>query len=151
SGTAFPMPIVFEINRIPQLLLDGVINVVDAENFNGYKYKDHVAKMQAEATDLIIINKIKLTSEENLEKVLDEVYELNPHTPKLKTEDGNISQSLLLGLDSKLIEKLSNYDPEAEHHDEHDHPDDVETFAFFGDNIVNKEKLESLLSSLKQR
>ncbi len=162
SGTAYPMPIVFEINRLAQLQLDGVINVIDAVNFSGYKDKGYVAKMQAGFTDLIIVNKVGLVDENSLDAVLDDVYELNPSTPKIKTADGNLTADLLLGLDSKL---LTISEPDYYHqnpHDEalssesdvahsHPHPDSVDAFSVFSSAVFDKTKLEQLLSELKQQ
>lgn len=151
SGTAYPLPIVFEISQIGQLELDGVINVIDAENFNGYHDKGYVAKMQAGYTDLIIINKIDRIDPNQLDKVLDEVYDLNPSTPKVQTANGNLSRNLLLGLDSKLVEDIDEEDVEHDHHDSHDHPDDVEVVDYIENTAFNRSELEQLLSTLKLR
>lgn len=159
SGTAYPLPIVMEINKINQLQLDGVINVIDAANFSGYKDKGQVAKMQTECTDLIIINKIGLAEAHHLDEVLDDVYELNPSTPKIKTVDGNLDQSLLLGLDSKLLEQPEltfseqwdhQHNEHNEHHD-HDHPDEVDTIEFETEGEIDRTQLEEILQDLKRR
>lgn len=151
SGTAYPLPIVFEIGQISQLELDGVVNVIDAENFNGYHDKGYVAKMQAGYTDLIIINKIDKIEPDQLDEVLDEVYELNPSTPKVQTATGDLSKELLLGLDSKLVEEVDEEDVEHDHHNSHDHPDDVEVINYIEPKSFDLDKLEALLSGLKVR
>jgi G3E family GTPase len=156
SGTAYPMPIVFEIKRIPALTLDGVINVVDAVNFSGYHDKGYVAKMQSDYTDLIVINKVGLVDENRLDAVLDEVYELNPNTPKIKTTDGNLSKDLLLGLDTKLLEvsetEYYQANPQDDSNHDHDHhPDSVDVFVVESDAKFDTAKLEAVLSELKNR
>lgn len=160
SGTAYPMPIVFEIKRLPGLVLDGVINVVDALNFTGYKDKGYVAKLQSNYTDLIIINKVSLVDDQRLDTVLDDIYELNPTTPKIKTNDGNLAVNLLFGLDSKLLEidEQSYYEQTPQDHsgaehdaDEHAHPDFVDTFVIESVSTYDKAKLEQLLEPLKDK
>lgn len=162
SGTAYPMPIVMEINRIPGVQLDSVINVIDALNFNGYHDKGYVAKMQAEYTDLIIINKIGLVDVATLDQTLDDVYELNPGTPKIRTVDGHIQKGLLIGLDSKLAElpvseAFSAPDAHEESstsaspHPHFHHPDEVEVFTVSLSGSVDASELESYLLELKNK
>ncbi|MCA9379232.1 GTP-binding protein [Candidatus Dojkabacteria bacterium] len=152
SGTAYPMPIVMEIKRIPGVQLDSVINVIDALNFNGYHDKGYVAKMQAGYTDLIVINKVGLVDEVTLDQTLDDVYELNPGTPKIRTTDGNVQKDLLIGLDSKLANivdsgNLSDSPSSSSHH----HPDEVEVFTVSLAANVDVGELESYLSGLKSK
>ncbi len=149
SGTAYPLPIVLEVNSIDKLLLDGVVYVIDALNFKGYKYKDYVAKLQAAYTDLVIVNKTDLVSMDDLEKVLDEVYELNPTTPKVRTGDGMIDKDVLIGLDSRLVD-IKDWPLGYDKH-EHRHEDEVETVEFIDEHTYDPRKLETLLLPLKSR
>lgn len=120
SGSAAPAPIVWEIRKNPALYVDGVVTVIDAKNFPGYKDKSYTAKLQAKYTDLILINKHEELSESDLEDVLDDVYELNPDTPKVKTDRGFISPNVLFGLDSQLFLTQSSV-TEVETGVQHDH------------------------------
>jgi G3E family GTPase len=141
SGTAYPAPIVWEIEKLPELQLDGVITVIDALNFSGYADKSYTATLQAQYTDLMIINKINSINEWELEQKLDDVYELNPQTPKIRTADGVVSKELLLGLDSKLVGEP------AEPHHEH-HVDEFEVFAFHSEHKFNLAKVIEYLQTL---
>jgi G3E family GTPase len=147
SGTAYPAPVVWEIEKIPELQLDGVITVIDAVNFAGYRDKSVAAKLQTKYTDLIVINKTSLVNPEELDQRLDDVYELNALTPKIKTADGVIDKDLLLGIDSKLVINPEDLEftktGEIEVHD-----DEVETFAFETDQVMNKSQLDQLLKGL---
>ena len=75
SGSAYPAPIAWEIRKLTkegvQVKLDSIINVIDAINFSGYEDKSYTAKIQAEYTDLILINKHEEVKEEELDHVLD--------------------------------------------------------------------------------
>mmetsp|Transcript_12892 Transcript_12892/g.22280 ORF Transcript_12892/g.22280 Transcript_12892/m.22280 type:complete len:312 (-) Transcript_12892:985-1920(-) len=105
SGSALPAPIAWAIRRRDDMLkLDGIINVVDCLNFEGYKDTSYTAKMQAQYTDLILLNKHQLVSEDKMDRVMDDVVELNPDTPKVKTLDkGRVAAQLIFGLDSRLF------------------------------------------------
>lgn len=151
SGTAYPMPIVFEINRIPEIELDGVVNVVDALNFTGYRDAGVVAKMQASYTDLIIINKVGLVNEQRLDEVKDHIFELNPTTPKLESADGNVSAEVLLGIDSKLVLAQVSKEPIPHEQDDHHHEDEVETFTWRGDVEMSEDSLLDYLNSLRNK
>jgi G3E family GTPase len=73
------------VRRGLTLLPCPLLQVIDALNFPGYDDKSWTAKQQAMYTDLILINKHELvTDEHTLDKTLDDVHELNPETPKVK-------------------------------------------------------------------
>ena len=102
SGSAYPAPIAVEIHRHPDTLkLDGIVTVIDVLNFTGYRDKSFTAKVQAQYTDLILINKHELLTERQLDDALDDVYELNLTTPKIKTDHGRVSPELIFGIDSR--------------------------------------------------
>ena len=103
SGSAAPAPIVWEIRKNPHLLVDGVITIIDAINFNGYVNKSYALKMQAKYTDLILINKHEGMDEHTLDAHLDDLYEINLDTPKIKTDCGFIDPNIVFGLDSTLF------------------------------------------------
>ncbi len=146
SGTAYPLPIVMEIRRLPGLRLDGVINIIDVLNFDGYKDRGKVAEMQAAYTDVIVFNKVGSVDEQTLESVKDEVYELNPQTPKIHSVDGNVSAELLLGFDSKLVG-----DELPATHAHHSHPDSVQVFNFYSEQMFEPRAVEEFLVPLAQR
>lgn len=177
SGTAYPLPITLELARIPAVKLDGVITVIDALNFQGYRDSGAVAKLQNEVVDLFVINKANLVNERELDAVLDGVLELNPHTPYVKTNDGKVSVDLLVGLDPKALELnsrmvenakpdlLSEKDVHDVHLDSaiatdehsqqataaHQHSDEVDTWETDALEGKTREEVDELLGQLKQR
>lgn len=148
SGSAYPGPIAWEIRKMDSLRLNGLITVIDAINFEGYKDKSYTAKLQTKDTDLILINKHEGVDERKLDHVLDDVYELNPQTPKVRTNHGIINPDLIFGLDSKLFERLEDVAFETHHKDEHHHDHEVETVDMTFDQMFDKTMFEKFLSSL---
>ncbi|KMQ81372.1 nucleotide-binding domain containing protein, partial [Lasius niger] len=61
SGSAFPATLALEVNRLARktgrYVLDGVVAVVDVENWQGYEDTSYTARIQARYTDLIVFNK----------------------------------------------------------------------------------------------
>ncbi|KAI9205606.1 CobW/HypB/UreG, nucleotide-binding domain-containing protein [Polychytrium aggregatum] len=107
SGSAFPAPIAWQIRELAGdgFVLDGIITVIDCVNFTGYEDTSYTARMQAQYTDVILMNKHELVSERQYDLVLDNVNELNTDTPKLKCEGTHgVSPDLVFGIDTKLFQ-----------------------------------------------
>ena len=133
SGSAFPATLAMEVNRLGResghCVLDGVVVVIDVENWKGYEDTSYTAKLQARYTDLIIFNKWENVSERKYEDCLDRVGDLDLQIANVKSEKGRVDKSVLLGLDSALarimaqgsneyIEKERAHDHNSDHHSE---------------------------------
>ncbi|ETW82901.1 hypothetical protein HETIRDRAFT_314873 [Heterobasidion irregulare TC 32-1] len=165
SGSAFPATLAFQIRELERetnraLALDAIVTVVDAENFTGYEDTSMTARMQAQYTDVILINKWEHVSERALDDVLEHLNTLNDLTPKIKCQGRTgVDPSLIFGLDSKLFldgtKDTANVVTDSSHHDE------VETATIWrgaknppdhpGDSrLIDEEKLEEGLSRLSK-
>lgn len=145
SGSAYPEPIALEINKMEdKLVLDGIVTVIDALNFSGYKDTSITARQQAESTDLILINKHELVDEKQLHKVMDDVYALNSATPKVKTDAGKVNPDLIFGLDSQLFQHTS----EQVHLDKHHHDNEVDVLNVITEKEFERQSFEKFLSGL---
>ncbi|KAJ1980993.1 hypothetical protein H4R34_002244 [Dimargaris verticillata] len=118
SGSAFPAPIAWQIRELTDegFRLDSIVTVVDCANFTGYEDTSYTAKMQAQYTDLILLNKHQLVNERQLDTVIDRINDLNTDTPKVKCgsdSDAPISLDLLFGLDTKLFQLQSGDESSA--------------------------------------
>lgn len=145
SGTAYPAPIVLELEKCKNILnLDSVVTVIDSLNFNGYTDTSYSAKMQAQYCDLILINKSELVNEIELEKVLDGVYELNSETPKVKTLKGHVSPDIVFGIEKYIIlNDLKNIKINTLHHH-----DDVQIIDVDTDRNIPKKDFDTFLKDL---
>ena len=94
SGSAFPATLALEVNRIAReeaasgaadgedredngYVLDGVVSVIDVENWAGYEDTSYTAKMQARYTDLIVLNKWERVGERRVDEVRDRIGDLD--------------------------------------------------------------------------
>ncbi len=100
--------------------LDAILTVIDCVNFTGYEDTSVTAKMQAQYTDLIFLNKWELVTARQLDTVIDHVRELNPDTPLIKcTGKDGVDPDVVFGIDTKLFQLQ---DKQEEHcHDDETH------------------------------
>ncbi|KAI0261561.1 cobW-domain-containing protein [Gloeopeniophorella convolvens] len=109
SGSAFPATLAFQIRDLERetsraLALDAIVTVIDAENFAGYEDTSVTARMQAQYTDLLLINKWEHVTPRALDDVLEHLNTLNDLTPKLRCARGaSVAPALVFGLDSRLF------------------------------------------------
>ncbi|KAE8147703.1 CobW domain protein [Aspergillus avenaceus] len=159
SGSAFPATLAMEVNRVGReqpgsFVLDGVISVIDVENWEGYEDTSYTAKLQAKYTDLIIFNKWEGVSERRFDECLDRVGDLEVQTPTVKSDKGRVDKDVLLGIDGALFVEdgagLADGHGHGHGHDhKHDHQSEVEvlsvTLKAQPDQTVNVAALEQLL------
>jgi len=142
SGTAFPGPIALAIKELaPSVALDGLVVVVDMLNFSGYLDRSFTAKLQTKYTDLILLNKHESLTEVERDDVLDDIYELNPDTPKVETVRGWVDKDLVFSLESHP----ARYSNEEETARQHDHLERIE--ASFNSRL-SRERLKEYLTRL---
>ncbi|PYH92343.1 CobW domain protein [Aspergillus ellipticus CBS 707.79] len=125
SGSAFPATLAMEVNRLGRenpgsFVLDGVISVIDVENWEGYEDTSYTAKIQAKYTDLIIFNKWEEVDEMRFDICLDRVGDLEVQTPWVKSVKGRVDKDVLLGIDGALFDKEGLDGHEHEHGHEHE-------------------------------
>ncbi|KAG9127179.1 hypothetical protein FRC07_000329 [Ceratobasidium sp. 392] len=177
SGSAFPATLAFQIRELEKetkgdFKLDAIVTVVDAENFTGYEDTSPTAKMQAQYTDVILLNKWELVSERDLDIVIDHLSTLNDLTPKLRCEGkSGVPPNLLFGLDSKQfldvpetgsakqggdhhseVETMTLHRGAADllpqHHHTHEHDQDHDSNGTTDQPVLTSELLEDALSTL---
>jgi G3E family GTPase len=156
SGSAFPATLAMEVNRLSRetgrYVLDGVMSVIDVENWKGYEDTSYTAKMQARYTDLIVLNKWELVSERRLEDVEDAILalEVEPQIPRTKSSKGWVNKDIVFGLDARLAGSVEEHKEENEHKHDHDHSSEIEVLTVTlrsrnGGGSVDTEKLAKLL------
>lgn len=166
SGSAFPATLALEVNRIARdtgkYVLDGVISVIDVENWKGYEDTSYTAKIQARYTDLIVFNKWETAGEDRYDYCLDRVGDLDVDVARVKSDKGLVDIGVVFGVDGGLARELTEVEVNGEHnHDNHangdghkhnhSHQSEVEVLSveLKGDNgaAVSTEKLLTFLKS----
>jgi len=137
TGIAEADNLVVEIDReLDFVSLDAVITVVDADIVNRFPEISGSAKIQIEAADLLLLNKMDLVNKKKLQEIFEKLREVNNKAVIIETNFCKVDLSVLLSV-------------EAEHHHikktEHHHH--MESFVIEIKSLV-KEKLESFLNEL---
>ncbi|KXJ92615.1 CobW/HypB/UreG, nucleotide-binding domain-containing protein [Microdochium bolleyi] len=113
SGSAFPATLAIEINRLSRdtggrYALDGVVSVIDVENWAGYEDTSYTARVQAKYTDLIVFNKWELCDERRFDEVLDRVGDLEVDIAWVKSDKGRVPVDVIFGIDGGLAQALED-------------------------------------------
>lgn len=146
AGTAYPAPIIHEIQKVAGISHDGLVLIIDCLNFKKFEDKSYAARTQVSFVDLVVLNKLELVTEDELYKIEDEIYDLYLETPKYKAFEGKISKDLLFGIDVKQVLQLSEH--EHRHIEDHIHTDEVEVFTMQLKNEISKNLMQQILSEL---
>ncbi|KIW03307.1 uncharacterized protein PV09_05518 [Verruconis gallopava] len=160
SGSAFPATLAMEVNRIAKetkhYVLDGVISVIDVENWKGYDDTSMTAKLQASYTDLLVLNKWEHVSERQLEDCIDRILdlELDVPTPRVQSDKGWVDKTVLLGLDAKLARSekkmaKSGHKHNHDHNDQHSSEVEVLSVTLSSNDPANGIDIERLTDLLK--
>lgn len=164
SGSAFPATLAMEVNRLARdtkgaYVLDGVVTVIDVENWKGYEDTSYTAKIQARYTDLIVLNKWEIAGERRLDECLDRVGDLEVQVATVKSEKGRVPVDLVFGVDNASARSLGvavteEHDHAANGHDHShakSHQSEVEvlsiTLSAESSSKIDVSKLETLLKS----
>ncbi|TQV91089.1 CobW domain-containing protein [Cordyceps javanica] len=173
SGSAFPATLALEINRLARdtgrYALDGVVSVIDVENWAGYEDTSYTARIQARYTDLVVFNKWEAAGEDRYEECLDRVGDLEVDVAKVRSDRGFVDMDLVFGIDGGLAQQLTdgeakqpqhNGHANGDAHGAHDHQSEVEVLSLElqGSNgrgaapatattTISTEKLQKLLAA----
>ncbi|KAF3064910.1 putative GTP-binding protein YjiA [Daldinia childiae] len=166
SGSAFPATLAIEVNRLAretggQYVLDGVVSVIDVENWGGYEDTSYTARIQARYTDLIVFNKWETCDERRFDECRDRVGDLEVDVAWVKSDKGRVPVDVIFGIDGGLARTLTeepvrkdsdhSHNHDEDHDDGHSHQSEVEVLsvALSGKtgSAVNATKLMALLNS----
>ena len=161
SGSAFPATLAMEINRLARetggaYMLDGVVTVIDVENWKGYEDTSYTAKIQARYMDLVVFNKWEGVDERTFDACLDRLGDLEEAIAWVKSEKGRVDVGLVFGIDGGLARGLGE-EKEAvnghghDHDHEKGHQSEVEvlsvTLQAEPGSVIDTSKLEKLLKA----
>jgi G3E family GTPase len=155
SGSAFPATLALQVNRLARetrgkYVLDGVVSVVDVENWKGYEDTSYTARLQARYTDLVVLNKWEDCGERRLDEVRDRLGDLEVDVPWVKSDRGWVDVGVVFGIDGALARGLGldgGEDGHGHKHEHEHHQSEVEVLSveLKGDGRVDAGKLMGFL------
>ena len=99
TGVAEPDALVFNIHEnLPQVRLDGVVTVADADAMMKYPQLGYTTRIQIQEADTILLNKIDLVSPDDLGKIEEKLHKLNDTAPIIHTRRTQVDPDLLFGI-----------------------------------------------------
>jgi G3E family GTPase len=139
TGVAEPDALAFDIQEsLPNVRLDGVVTVIDADAMVKYPSVGHTMRMQIEAADTIILNKVDLVSESELNAIADKLHSLNEIASILRTKRGQVDTDLLFGIARERVE--------AQPH--HVHQPEFDSFSYTSGATFDRQCFEEFADRL---
>lgn len=143
TGVAEPSALTFDIEEnLPQIRLDAIITLVDADSSIRFPSLGHTGREQIEMADILILNKVDLVAKKELEKLKSKLSELNPRAAIFETVKCEIDVSLLFGLEvkgRKILKPHKVHDLESEY------------FTYSTKKLLNLEKFNKTLKSFPEK
>ena len=90
TGVAEPDGIIVSVESIPNVKLDAVITVADADAFVRYPSLGHTGIVQLEMADLILLNKRDLVDEKDLQRIEMVLGKINDRAAIIRTANGKV-------------------------------------------------------------
>ena len=139
TGVAEPDALVFDIQEsLSNVRLDGVVTVVDADAMVKYPSVGHTTRMQIEAADTLLLNKVDLVSESELEAIEAKLQSLNETASILRTRRGQVDVDLLFGITRERVQAPPH----------HIHQPEFESFSYTSNATFSRRCFEEFVDSL---
>ena len=153
TGLADPAPVIqtFFVDEDiqSQLALDAVITVVDAKHIAQHWDSDE-AQEQIAFADVILLNKIDLVTEDELNKLERRIKEMNAMVKIYRTENSELDIDSVIGVKAFDLDRALEVDPDFLNEDAHEHDDEVYSFAIVEEQPLDSDKLSTWVSELLQ-
>ncbi|MBD1914840.1 MULTISPECIES: GTP-binding protein [Cyanophyceae] len=139
TGVAEPDALVFDIQEsLPQVRLDGVVTVMDADGLVAYPQIGHTTRIQIESADLILLNKVDLVTETELETVIHKLQSFNEVAVIVRTERCQVDLDLLFGIGRERLQPAPH----------HQHQIEFESFSYTSQLVCDRACFETFADSL---
>lgn len=139
TGVAEPDALVFDIQEsLQKVRLDGVVTVIDADSMIKYPSLGHTTRMQIEAADTILLNKVDLVSESELQAIENKLHSLNETATIVLTQRGKVDPDLLFGIGRERVQAPPH----------HVHQLEFESFSYKSPATFNRQCFEEFADSL---
>jgi len=139
TGVAEPDALIFEIQEnVPQVRLDGVVTIADADAMVRYPSLGQTGRAQIEAADIVLLNKADLVSAEQGVEVTARLRQLNEDAPIIPTQRCQVDPDLLFG-----ISQAHEVGPP-----QHRHQLSIESFSYVSATMLERRCFEAFVERL---
>ena len=131
--------------------LDAFVTVVDAVNIEKNLEQSVEAQEQVAFADIILVNKIDLASEEQLQRIERRVRLLNPLARLHRSANSIVDLDLILGVNAFQLDAKLQVDPEFLTDHEHEHDPAITSIVLREERPIDMNRFMSWMSPLLQR
>ena len=145
SGMADPTPVAqtFFVDPVAgKVSLDAIVTLVDAKHAGGHL--DHHAVDQIVIADRIIVNKVDLVGEREVQELESKVRELNATAPILRSSHAKVDLENILGIGAFSSQRAALSLDEHEH----SHDPELESVSFVFERPFDRAKLQDWVKRL---
>ena len=139
TGVAEPDALVFDIQEsLPTVRLDGTLTVIDADGMVKYPHIGHTSRIQIEAADVILLNKVDLVSDSELIAIEEKLHSLNDAAAIFRTQRCQVDTDLLFGIARERVQEPP----------QHIHQPEFESFGYSTHATFNRQCFEEFADRL---
>ena len=139
TGVAEPDALVFDIQEsLPQVRLDGVVTVIDADGLVKYPQIGHTSRIQIESADILLLNKVDLVFEQELATITDKLHAINEIASIIPTLRCQIDPDLLFGIGRDRLQSSPH----------HHHQPEFESFSYTSQAVYDRACFTKFADSL---
>ncbi len=119
TGVAEPAALAHDVvENIDSVRLDSIVTLVDLDSLLRFPNIGHTGAEQIELADIIIMNKIDLVPEEEIERLENKIKDMNNRALLLRAKHAEVSLSPIFGVDrTHPIDKHASHKLEYEYFD----------------------------------
>ena len=155
TGLADPAPVAqtFFVDQdvANKTKLDAIVTVADAVHLSSQIEDHHEAEEQIAFGDVILLNKIDLVKDENIDVVTKRIRKINPFAKIIKTTKCGAPLKEILNLDAFSLKRILEVEPDFLDSDhDHEHDDDITSLSFVSNTPLDMEKFQEWFGKLLQ-
>ena len=128
--------------------LDAIVTVVDAKHVLLRLEDSHEAEEQIAFADTIILNKIDLVNDEELEEVRQRIRTINSQAKIYETSNAQVPIAEILGQGAFDLDRILAIEPGFLGEDDHEHDSTITSVSVSSDSLIDPEKFMPWLRNL---
>ncbi|WP_339635402.1 CobW family GTP-binding protein [uncultured Sneathiella sp.] len=147
SGVAEPKRIANFARAEPDLVLNGIVTVIDASNIEDTRSDQRLSGIlnnQILTAHLLLLNKCDLVGTGDIERHKETLVEINASAPILAISNGVLPADIFFGNDSPQPDSA----PTEEGVNTHSHESDFSRWSFETESAIDKTELREILETL---
>jgi G3E family GTPase len=153
TGLADPAPVVqsFMLDETLRLRteLDAIVTVVDARHVRTQLHNEQ-AREQVAFADMVLINKIDLATEQEVEALVDVVRSLNPLAKIQRSRECDVDLRNVLGIRAFDLRNALRLDPQLLTDSTHEHDSDISCVSICEDGAIDAALFNRWINELVQ-